>query len=51
MDPYHEGHWLDVHATLAVNARAALNKVLPPGLAARVEDRITIDSGGDARLT
>jgi hypothetical protein len=47
MDPYLESHWLDVHATLSVEARQALNRILPDGLIARVEERIAIESADD----
>jgi uncharacterized protein DUF4058 len=44
MDPYLEPHWLDVHATLIAETRRMLNKSLPPGLVARIEERIPIES-------
>jgi hypothetical protein len=44
MDPYLEPHWLDVHTALIAEARRALNHSLPPGLVARAEERIAIDT-------
>ena len=48
MDPYLEPHWLDVHTALVSEARRALNRVLPPGLVARVEERVAIESDDQA---
>jgi len=45
MDPYLERHSMDVHAALALGARAALNRILPDDLAASVEERETIRIG------
>ena len=45
MDPYLEAHWLDVHTALFADARRALNRLLPAGLVARVEERVAIESG------
>jgi hypothetical protein len=50
MDPYLETHWLDVHTALIAESRRALNRSLPDGLVARAEERIAIDSDGDAEL-
>lgn len=49
MDPYLEPHWLDVHSSLAIGARDALNRALPADLIASVEERVAIESetGGD----
>jgi hypothetical protein len=44
MDPYLEQSWRDVHASLIIYARRALNLVLPPDLLARVEERVFIDT-------
>jgi hypothetical protein len=44
MDPYLEPHWLDVHSALVIEARRALNRTLPSGLVARVEERVAIES-------
>src|SRR5262249_54763356 len=43
MDPYLERFWLDVHASLVIYARDALQPQLPPGLRARVEERVAIE--------
>jgi hypothetical protein len=48
MDPYLERRWRDVHATLISYARELLNKQLPPDLAARTEDRVYVESGGES---
>lgn len=45
MDPYLEQHWLDVHPTLIVLARAQLQKHLAStGLVARVEERLVVET-------
>ena len=44
MDPYLEPHWLDVHTALVAEARRDLNRSLPKGLVARVEERVAIES-------
>lgn len=44
MDPYLERHWLDVHAALVAETRRELNRVLPEGLVARVEERVAVES-------
>lgn len=44
MDPYLQPHWLDVHTAFIAEARRALNHSLPPGLVARAEERIAIDT-------
>ena len=45
MDPYLEQHWLDVHPTLIVLARAQLQKQLSStGLVARVEERLIVET-------
>jgi hypothetical protein len=41
-DPWLEEFWQDVHATLLVYARDQLNAELPPGLQARVDERLAI---------
>jgi len=48
MDPYLERRWRDVHATLILYARERLNQLLPPDLAARTEDRVYVEAGGEA---
>lgn len=50
MDPYLEPHWLDVHTALVGEARRALNRVLPEGLVARVEERVVVESEAEDRL-
>ena len=47
MDPYIEPHWLDVHTALIGDARRTLNRTLPEGLVARVEERIAVESDGE----
>ena len=44
MNPYLERHWRDVHASLVVYGRDALQSVLPGGLRARVEERVFVES-------
>src|SRR5688572_15831325 len=44
MDPYLEPHWWDVHTSLITEARRQLNRSLPPGLVARVEERVAVES-------
>ena len=44
MDPYLERRWRDVHTVLVVEAREALNRLLPPDLVARTEDRVYVES-------
>src|SRR5437773_4963577 len=44
MDPYLETHWEDVHQTLVVYARDALQPWLPDDLRARVEERVFVES-------
>ena len=50
MDPYLETHWRDVHTALIAESRRSLNRLLPDGLVARAEERVVIDSDGDAEL-
>ena len=47
MDPYLEPHWLDVHTSLVAETRRDLNKTLPKGLVARVEERVAVESSED----
>ena len=47
MDPFLEPHWLDVHTALVAEGRRALNRLLPRGLVARVEERVAIESDED----
>src|SRR5215469_12446104 len=44
MDPYLEAHWRDVHASLIIYARDALQGVLPTSLRARVEERVLLET-------
>src|SRR5216110_2599827 len=44
MDPYLEGHWRDVHASLVIYARDALQGALPGGLRARVEESVLLET-------
>ena len=44
MNPWLEDYWRDVHASLLVYARDQLNEELPPGLQARVDERLAIDA-------
>lgn len=42
MDPYLEACWGDVHTSLVTYARNQLQRQLPPGLHARVEEHVTL---------
>src|SRR4051794_35471012 len=44
MDPYLEAHWRDVHASLIIYTRDALQGVLPRALRARVEERVLLET-------
>src|SRR5579864_3894891 len=44
MDPYLEAHWRDVHASLVIYARDALQGVLPSSLRARVEESVLLET-------
>ncbi len=44
MDPYLEAHWRDVHASLVIYARDALQGVLPDSLRARVEESVLLET-------
>lgn len=44
MDPYLEQFWRDVHASLIIYARDAMQGYLPPDLRARVEERVFVES-------
>jgi hypothetical protein len=44
MDPYLETHWPDVHSSLVIDARNALNARLPDDLAASSEERVAVES-------
>jgi hypothetical protein len=43
MNPYLERYWRDVHASLIVYAREALQAQLPQGLVARIEERVYVE--------
>jgi hypothetical protein len=47
MDPYLEKPWRDVHTSLIVYIRDALQAYLPPDLVARVEERIVFETSED----
>ena len=50
MDPYLESRWLNVHSRLNIYASDAINRLLPPGLLARSEERAIVASEeGDVR--
>ena len=44
MDPYLEAHWRNVHASLIIYSRDALQSLLPGGLRARVEERVLLET-------
>lgn len=44
MDPYLEARWSDVHASLCPAIRAALQPLLPPGLRARANEDVVLES-------
>jgi len=47
MNPWLQPFWRDVHARFLVYAADQLNGELPPGLQARVDERLAIDAGGE----
>jgi hypothetical protein len=50
MDPYLERRWSDVHPSLLVMLKEALQPLLPRDLRARTEERVLLeDSGGELR--
>ena len=49
MDPYLERHWSDVHHRLIQYSCDALQPDLPRDLIARVEERVFLETGPDAR--
>src|ERR1043165_1633779 len=51
MNPWLEEFWRDVHASLLVYARDQLNAELPPGLQARVDERLAIEAGDEKPRT
>jgi hypothetical protein len=44
MDPYLEAHWRDIHASLVIYARDALQSLLPGSLRARAEERVLLET-------
>ncbi len=44
MDPYLDAHWRDVHASLIIYTRNALQGALPGALRARVEERVLLET-------
>jgi hypothetical protein len=44
MDPYLEEHWGDVHTRLTTYASDHLNRHLPNGLRARIEESVTVEA-------
>ncbi len=49
MDPYLEEHWGDVHTSMITYARNQLQKLLPEGLRARVEERVMVTDVDESR--
>ena len=49
MDPYLERHWGDVHASLIIYAKEALQPGLPADLVARAEERVFVETDLGAR--
>jgi hypothetical protein len=48
MDPYLERHWRDVHQRLCVYACDALQTQIRPGLLARIDERLIVETGEGA---
>jgi hypothetical protein len=48
MDPWLEAHWGDVHTRLIVEASNQLQRQLPEGLKARVEEYVAVESDDDS---
>jgi hypothetical protein len=44
MDPYLEDHWRDVHTSLVIYIRDALQEMVPSSLRARVEERVMLET-------
>ena len=51
MDPYLERRWLDVHTRMVAYASDQLNERLPADLAARTEERLSVESEGEEDST
>src|SRR5262245_56341139 len=49
MNPYLEAYWRDIHASLSVYLRDALQDQLPDNLYAQVEEEIVIDAEEERR--
>ena len=49
MDPYLEANWRDVHSSLVIGTRDALNTTLPDDMIARVEERVAIENDEELR--
>jgi hypothetical protein len=49
MDPWLEQYWGDVHHSIITYARDQLQERLPPGLRARVDERLMVESGSGSR--
>ena len=47
MDPYLEQHWEDMHQSLAVYARDAIQPQLPDDLWARAEERVFVETDAE----
>jgi hypothetical protein len=50
MNPWLEGHWGDIHTRLSMYACDAIERALPPGLQARVEEYLAVESPFDEEL-
>ena len=48
MDPYLETRWGDVHSSLCVEIRSALQPLLPKGLRARAQEGVLVDTSDDS---
>lgn len=47
MDPWLERHWGDIHASIITYARDQLQDKLPPGLRARMQERVFVEFPDD----
>jgi hypothetical protein len=47
MDPWLERHWGDIHASIITYARDQLQEKLPPGLRARMQERVFVEIPDD----
>jgi hypothetical protein len=48
MNPWLESHWGDVHTSITTYARDQLQPRLPPGLRARIEEYVAVETDDDA---